>query len=284
MSPVHKSPPLDPKAKGSFATYQELRAFRPEDPFFDASSGATEHDRWAMARDQRKQARILHSSLEYRISRVIVYAIFGSVLVLSMGLFVPLGIRWLMNPANDGHLRGFLYSVVYALIAWSLVGYAWTQIHRISRSVRTLGQTLGGSCSKNRYLDILDWLDAHWPASTPRDEIEPPAALMEQRWDIRSSYHGRPLLILVHRRLGSRRVTPLRRLSFYLSAPQNEPWQSNGVHPALKDLEALGFWAKQTPAGIYLCHEGISPEALDPSRVSMVLAIACRMLDERGER
>lgn len=284
MPPVHESPPLDPKAKGSLATFLELRAFRPGDPFFDASSGATEHDRWAMARDQRKQARLLHGSLEYRISRAIVYAIFGSLLVLAMGLCIPLGIRWLMNPAANGNLRGFLYSVIYALVAWSLVYYTWKRNHPISRAIQALGQALGGSSGKNRYLEILDWFDAHWPAANPRDEIEPPAVMMEQRWHIRASYHGRPLLVLVHKRLGSRRVTPLQRLSFYLSAPQNEPRQNDTVHPAARELEALGFWAKQTPAGIYLCQQGIFVESLDPNRVSMVLGIACRMLDERIER
>jgi hypothetical protein len=277
MKPVRQQPPHGnapwQNVKGIYEAFLELRAHRPPDPFFQVSSEASDGERWLMARDRRAQARLLHGSAEYRVARIVVHALFIPLLLMGLGLCVPLGIQWLLNPSSGGALRGFLYSIGYAFLAWPFVIYHWTRNRRVTRTVEELRAALGGSWGRNQFLPFLDWLDANWPADTPLDELEPPA-FMEQRWDIRTSYCGQPVLMMIMRRPAGRRVSPVRRISLYLSAPNASPPAGYDPAPALRELEVMGFWSKRTPAGVYACHPGISLELLERDRVLRVLAIA----------
>jgi hypothetical protein len=148
----------------------------------------------------------------------------------------------------------------------------------------SLGRALGGTWGTNRFFSVLDWLDAFWPAETPREVVDLMSPF-EHRWDLQMSFRGHPVLLVVQRRRASSRssignLPSVERISFYVSAPKVSFGHGSDAAPALRELEGLGCWVKRTPAGVFVSHAGISLELLDPDRVAKVLD-AVRRLDDK---
>lgn len=255
--------------KGLVETFLSLRGMRFSDPFFEVSEGSSVAERSEWAKQRRAAARALHRDMGSRLGRLVVRVIGGSALLLSLGLFLPLGVRWMLDPADMKALRLLGFSVVQATLAWIFVLHQ-ARRHRL---VRAALDALGGEAGRDRFSKVLDWFDAHWPSDTPNDDVDLPG-LFETRWDLATTYAGYPVLVLVHRRSATRHHAPVRRISVYLSSPAAVPGADEASRRAFTGLASLGYFAKRTPAGVFLCHPEIDLAMLERGRVLQALELA----------
>ena len=226
-------------------------------------------------RAQRAQARLQYTSAGYRVARIVVYAIAVPFVAIALGSFVPYGVRWILHPSSAAARRMFLTSLGYGLVGWSIAIFLWTRRRPISVAMKALASAKGGTWGKRRFLSVLDWLDAHWPADTPPELLDTPV-IGEGRWDVQMSHRGRPVLVVVQSRSRRREFSEVRRVSIYLSAPNASPPM---YAPALQELEAMGLHATRTPAGVVMEYPGVSAEVLD--RVDRALDIALGLAEGR---
>jgi hypothetical protein len=259
--------------KGLVGTFLDLRGLRFTDPFFSSSEDASTAERESWAKERRAAARAVYQHAGSRFGKGIVRVIWGSALLLSLGLVLPLGVRFLMDPSNPKALRAFGFSILYAAIAWTFVLYQMRQ----RRAFKQALEALGGEASRNEFLQILDWFDRYWPADTPNDDIDLPE-LFETRFHLPTTYAGHPVLVLVHRRSATRHHAPVRRIGIYLSAPAQSANPKHPASSAIETLTSLGYFVKRTQAGVYLCHPDINLAMLEKERVFQALEIARSLL------
>jgi len=255
--------------KGLIGTFLDLRGLRFSDPFFSSMEDMNTAERIGWAKERRAAAAVLYQSMGVRLGRFVVRAIWGSLLLLSLGTVLPLGVRFLLDPSNMKALRLFGFSILYAVIAWSFVLY---QLHR-HREVKKTLEALGGEAHRNQFLQILAWLNQYWPADTPNDDVDLPE-LFETRFHLATMYAGHPVLVLVHRRSATRHHAGVRRIGIYYSAPGRATPPQEVSSSALAALTSLGYFAKRTPAGVYLCHPDIDLTMLEKERVFHALEMA----------
>ena len=250
------------------------------DPFFSDSSELSDHERRAMARDVRAQARILyHSPMNY-ISHVVVGGLFGSIALMGLFLWLPATIYMIVERTypKDYHLL-----LLYAVVLWSFVIYLVRRHLRIKGTLETLALRFPGSVGSDRNLQFLAWLDAHWPAHAPLDEIKSTQGFFPGgRWDLQASYRDCPLLVRICDLFSIQNSTPWRRVSIYLSAPQNGVTSNEPPANIKAEFDKLGYHAYRSPAGMYMCHNGRSLEALNPERIARLLDLAYRTIYERN--
>jgi hypothetical protein len=244
-------------------------------PVFTSSSSSGLHG----PRAQRAQARLQYTSAGYRIARIVVYALAVPFVAIVLGSFVPYGVRWVLHP-SDAARRMFLTSLTYAAIGWPIAIFFWMRGRRITLAIKALASATGGTWGKRRFLSVLDWLDAHWPADTAPEVLDTPV-LGEGRWDVQTSHRGRPVLVVVQNRSRRREFSEERRVSFYLSAPNASPPPGYDPSPALRELEAMGLYATRTPAGVVMAYPGVSAEVLDRDRVHRALDMAWSLAEGR---
>lgn len=169
-----------------------------------------------------------------------------------------------------------------AICAFLAIPYFyWSRTKRISNALERLVTVFGGSFGNKRLLNILDWFDAHWPGDHPIEVVAYMSPL-EDRWDWQSTFANRHVLLTVHRNAfaGDHAGTlnpNVERMSFFLTSATKMPATLDESHPAVLELEKLGFWVKPTEAGLFVTHTGIAVEKLDPSYVQRVLELASRI-------
>lgn len=250
------------------------------DPFFHASPELSDHERRAMARDVRAQARIYyHSPINY-ISHIVVGGLFGSIALMGLFLWLPATIYVIAERTFPKHY--FLW-ILYAVVLWSLVIYLYRRHLRIKGSLETLALRFPGSVGSDRNLQFLAWLDAHWPAHSPLDEIKSIQGFFPGgRWDLQASYRECPLLVRICELSSLQNSTPWRRVSIYLSAPRSGVTSNEPPADIKAEFDKLGYHAFVSPAGMYMCHNGRSLEALNPERIARLLDLAYRTIYERN--
>ncbi|MBK9265899.1 MAG: hypothetical protein IPM54_39680 [Polyangiaceae bacterium] len=246
------------------------------DPFFDGTAPSDEA-KIAQAREYRAAVRQMMQSSGVHIGQLVFR--YGLLFFVAAIVTTPLlfGIRSLVHP--DGPRIGDLLIAVTLAIALGIIPYAlWRRNHRITMAMNSLGRALGGTSGTNRFSMVLDWLDAHWPAETPREVVDMMSPF-ERRWDLQMSYRGSPVLVVVQRRRGGPRssignLPAVERMSFYVGGSNAASGHGSHAAPALRELEELGYWVKRTRAGVFVSHAGISLERLDPAHVTKVLDAA----------
>jgi len=250
------------------------------DPYFQDSGELSDYERRGMARDIRAQARIFyHRPIKY-ISYIVLGFLFGGMFLAALVGWIPATIYVLVKGV---YLKDYHFWLLYAVLSWSLVIYKVREHLRVINALKTLALRFPGSVGTDRNLEFLAWLDAHWPAMSPMDEIESiHGPLPGGRWELESSYLNCPLLIRVCDLGSLRNSTPWRRYSIYLSVPRSG-FTNNRLPENIKaDFDKLGYHAFPSPAGMFMCHNGRSMEALNPERIARLLDLAYRTIHERN--
>jgi hypothetical protein len=175
---------------------------------------------------------------------------------------------------------GFIVGLGIALLALAILWAAWSRNRRVTDAVAEVSNALGGAWGKDRFVPVLDWLDAHWPDSSPLEMTDLPA-IFEHRWDVQASHGGHAVLVHVQRRPASRHMAPVRRISFFVSAPSVVIPAGYDQAPAVRALEALGFAPRRTAGGVYASSAGVVPAMLHRDRIVQALDIARSLA--RGE-
>jgi hypothetical protein len=236
--------------------------------------GLTEEERREWVRKRRAFARTYGGSGPFQFTQIVARYY---VVVLRAGalfIFAILALRPLIDPNPRGfRVADYVVGLVLGLLLLTPVVVMWQRERRITRAVSALCSVMGGSWGKDRFMSVLDWLDAHWRDAEPVKLLDLPG-LFEDRWDVQTAHRARPVLVMVRRRWATKHLPGIQRVSFFLSAPRAERPPGYDEAPALRELQALGFLVRQTHAGVYAYSFGIKPEMLDPGRINRALDVA----------
>lgn len=247
------------------------------DPFFAPHTQRYEGTLADHCRQQRKLVREYSQTTPAKFGQFM-FRLF--VIPLVIGFFV-VPVIVIAALILEGGWIGVLIGLVLSVIVASIPIYFWKEHQKIVKAFEQLVRVHGGSWGERRLLSILDWLDLYWPAAHPL-EVATFFTLFERRWDWQSTFGNRHVLLVVHRQqatgesIASHNPT-VERMSFFLTSPTPPPDPLPESHPALLELEKLGYWVKRTDAGFVVSHTGIAVEKLDPPYVQRVLEIARRI-------
>lgn len=247
------------------------------DPFFARPPKTYENTKADICRQHRDLIRQYSQSDAMKVSAVVfryvqIFMLGGLLTIPGLVIFqiVTQG-RWYHYPI------AFLIAAIVAFIPY----FFWSRTQKIVKAMAQLAQVHGGSWGNKRLINILDWFDAHWPAEHPL-EVVAYLSPVEDRWDWQSTIVDRPVLLIVHRPLfvgnspGGQNAV-VQRMSFFLPSPTKPAPPLAESHPALRELEQLGYWVKHTEAGVFITHTGIDVQKLSPEFVYRVLYLASHL-------
>lgn len=253
------------------------------DPYFHESAEQSGYEQRAIARDIRAQVRISRRNIWNRISLVVLSFIFIPMWLGGFVLWIPVTLGLIMDPTNGKVQKDFVFGMLVSIASWGFTVHYVRAHLRYSKALRALTGRFPGSVGRSRRLEFLAWLDAHWPARSPLDEIQTVRSqLPGGDWDLESSYRGCPLLIRFCEIFSLENSTPWGRVSIYLSAPRDGVTNNQLPADIRAHFDILGYHAFRSPAGMYLCHNGRSLEALNPERIARLVELAYWTIHERN--
>lgn len=243
-----------------------------EDPFLGSREKASDEEKYEWSRLRRTAMRDLRRHIGVRMGRLAKYYFMAWFVLGTLGASLVIIQRSISRADGLGVILGIVFFMVPAApcCTW------YIRNRRIERAISELAAEFGGKFGLNRETEVLDWLEAHWPAETTR-EIVDLAGWFERRWDMQATHEGRSVLMIVQKRMGdwkSKGYSPaVERISFYISGKPTSMAEGAGAVEVGRELLALGYWMKRTPAGVFLWHTGISHGEFEPGHVRKVLGV-----------